>query len=332
MAPPQALHRRLRPVIPSILAAVLLLPACSASTPAAPEGTFPATVTHRYGQVVVEEAPERIVSLGVADHDAVLALGAVPVAVRASTGDRPPMAWRWAADRLQGAQPQVLPAEGVTPEAVEALRPDLIVAVTADLTREQYDAFSRIAPTVAAPEGAVDGAVPWQDATRLTSAALGLPGEADRLVRQVEEEFLEAEDAHPELAGATVAVVRPSSTDAGTFVAWSSRDRRGRFLTDLGMQLPAEVDRAAGSALYATLPAARLAELDRADALMVVGTEAERAAFAALPGYDQLSLVQESKVVTLDDEQVAALSFNSVLSLPSVVDEVSGRIGRAIER
>ena len=79
------------------------------------------------------------------------------------------------------------------------------------------------------------------------------------------------------------------------------------------------------------LPEARR-ELDRADAIVVVGTEAERAAFAALPGYDQLGLVQDSKVVTLDDEQVAALSVSSVLSLPAVVDEVSGRIGRAVER
>ncbi len=331
MAPPQTSFRRLRPVIPPILAAMLVLTACGGSAPAAPQGTFPATVTHRYGQVVVEEAPERIVSLGATDQDAVLALGAVPVAVREVAG-RPSATGPWAADRLQGAQPQVLPAGEVAPEAVAALRPDLIVAVTADLTREQYEAFSRIAPTVAAPEGAVDGAVPWQDVTRLTSVALGLPGEGDRLVREVEEEFLDAEEAHPELAGATVAAVRPSSTDTGSFVAWSSRDLRGRFLTDLGMQLPAEVDREAGSGLYATLPAERLAELDRADAILVVGTEAERAALAALPGYDQLSLVQESKVVTLDDEQVAALSINSVLSLPSVVDEVSGRIGRAVER
>ena len=331
MAAHQTFSRHLRPVIPSVLALLLALPACSSASSGAPEGTFPATVTHRYGQVVVDETPERIVALGVADQDAILALGAVPVAVREFVGSPPSAAWPWAADRLRGAQPQVLPAE-VTPEAVAALRPDLIVATTADLTREQYDAFSRIAPTVAAPEGAVDGAVPWQDATRLTSAALGLPGEADRLVREVEDRFLDAEEAHPELAGATVAAVRPSGTEPGSFVAWSSRDPRGRFLTDLGMQLPAEVVREAGSDLSATLPATRLVELDRADAIVVVGTEAERAAFAALPGYDQLSLVQDSKVVTLDDEQVAALSVSSVLSLPAVVDEVSGRIGRAVER
>ncbi len=333
MAPQQTLPRRLRSVIPSVLAALLVLTACggsgSPSTPPAPKGTFPATVTHQYGGTVVEQAPERVVSLGFTDQDAILALGTVPVAVREFTGAPPAVTGSWAADKLRGEQPQVLPAREVTPEAVAALEPDLIVAITAGLTREQYDAFSRVAPTVAAP---ADGTVSWQAATRLTGAALGLPGEADRLVGQVEDQFLEAEEAHPELAGATVAAVRPSATDAGSFTAWSSQDQRGQFLKDLGMQLPDEVDQRAGSSPTATLPADQLATLDRADALVVVGTEAERAAFTALPGYGQLSLVQQSKVVTLDDEQSAALSFGSVLSLASVVDELSGRIARAVER
>jgi iron complex transport system substrate-binding protein len=321
-------------VIPSALAALFVLTACggsgSPSAPPAPTGAFPATATHQYGRTVVEQAPERVVALGFTDQDAILALGTVPVAVREFTGDTQPAATGpWAADKLRGEQPQVLPAGDVPPDAVAALRPDLIVAITAGLTREQYDAFSRIAPTVAAP---ADGTVSWQDATRLTGAALGLPGEADRLVGQVEDQFLEAEEAHPELAGATVAAVRPSATDAGSFTAWSSQDQRGQFLEDLGMQLPDEVDRRAGGNPTATLPADQLPALDRADALVLVGTEAERTAFTALPGYGQLSLVQQSKVVTLDDEQSDALSFGSVLSLSSVVDELSGRIARAVER
>ena len=112
---------------------LLALPACSAfgSAPDRPEGTFPATVTHEYGQTVVEEAPERVVSLGLTDQDAILALGTVPVAIREVPGERPWATWPWAADRLQGEQPQVLPAGDVSPEAVAALRPDLIVAITA---------------------------------------------------------------------------------------------------------------------------------------------------------------------------------------------------------
>ena len=63
MAPHQTWPRRLRPVIPSLLVALLAATGCSgahgsSSTPAAPVGVFPATVTHEYGQTVVEEAPD----------------------------------------------------------------------------------------------------------------------------------------------------------------------------------------------------------------------------------------------------------------------------------
>ena len=100
----------------------------------------------------------------------------MPVAIREFTGNQPSATWPWAADRLKGEQPEVLPAGEITPEAVAALEPDLIVAITANLTREQYDAFSAIAPTVAAPVGTAGDAVSWKDATKLTGAALGLPG------------------------------------------------------------------------------------------------------------------------------------------------------------
>jgi iron complex transport system substrate-binding protein len=337
MAPHQTWPRRLRPVIPSLLVALLAVTGCSgahgsSSTPADPAAVFPATVTHEYGQTVIKEAPERVVSLGYTDQDAILALGTVPVAIREFTGNRPSATWPWATDRLKGQQPEVLPADEVTPDAVAALEPDLIIAITANLTREQYDAFSKIAPTVAAPVGVSGAAVSWEDATKLTGAALGLPGEADRIVGDVEEKFVEVEENHPELAGATVAMARPDPTDASSFMAWSSRDLRGQFLKELGAQVPAQVDQLAGQGAYATMPSNELVTLDNADALLVAGTPAEQAAFAAMPGYGQLKLVQQSKVVTLDDEQSAALAFGSVLSLPAVIDDVAGRLARAVER
>ncbi len=336
MAPHQTPSHRLRPVIPTLLIALLAATGCGAggtsTTPDAPAGAFPTTVTHEYGETTVEKAPERVVSLGYTDQDAVLALGTVPVAIREFTGNQPSATWPWATDRLKGEQPEVLPAAEVTPETVAALKPDLIVAITANLTREQYDAFAAIAPTIAAPVGTAGHAVSWKDATKLTGAALGLPAEADRIVSDVEEKFVEVEENHPELAGATVVLARPSPTDAGSFMAWSSKDLRGQFLKELGAQVPAEVDRLAGDGAYATMPSDQLATLDNSDALMVPGTQADQAAFAALPGFAQLHLVQENKVVTLDDEQSAALAFGSVLSLPAVLDEVAGRLARAVER
>ena len=325
-------HRscRLRLVV-ALFVATLALTACN-SAPSGPTGTFPATVTHRYGQTVVPEEPERVVSLGYTDQDAILVLGTVPVAVREFVGNRPAATWPWAVDRLRGAQPQVLPAGEVTPDAVAALRPDLIIAISASLTREQYDAYSTIAPTVAAPNGVADFGTPWRDATRLTGAALGLPGEADRLVADTEEKFLRAEEDNPELAGGTVAAVEASPADPGSIAAAGSKDRRAQFLTELGVQVPAEVDQLAGDQPTATLNAEQLTALSQADALMVLGTESERAAVTALPGYAQLPAVQDSKVVTLDDEESAALAFATVLSLPSVLDSLPRRLGRAVDR
>ena len=48
---------------------------------ASADAAFPATVTHRYGTTTVPPAPQRIVTLGQTDHDAVIALGSTPIAL-----------------------------------------------------------------------------------------------------------------------------------------------------------------------------------------------------------------------------------------------------------
>ncbi len=43
--------------------------------------SFPVTIKHAFGETVIEKAPERIVTWGWGNHDALLALGVVPVAM-----------------------------------------------------------------------------------------------------------------------------------------------------------------------------------------------------------------------------------------------------------
>jgi hypothetical protein len=87
-----------------------------------------------------------VVSLGYIDQDAILALGIVPVEIRESTGNQPS-----ARAHLRGEHSQVLPVSGIGPETLAGLRPDLIVAVSAGLTKEDYDLYSRVAPVLAQP-------------------------------------------------------------------------------------------------------------------------------------------------------------------------------------
>ena len=108
--------------------------AASGTSPA--EDAFPVTLDTEFGTTTVEEAPERVVVLGLTDADAVLALGVTPVAVQqwlpqfAEYGVGP-----WAedliAEAVDGGETEVLPNTGVVDydvEEVAALRPDLVVA------------------------------------------------------------------------------------------------------------------------------------------------------------------------------------------------------------
>ena len=66
------------------------------AVPAVIAQSFPVTIPHAFGETTIEKLPERIVTWGWGNHDALLSLGVVPVAQPFSTygggdnGLRPP--------------------------------------------------------------------------------------------------------------------------------------------------------------------------------------------------------------------------------------------------
>jgi len=130
-----------------------------------------------------------VVTLGLVDHDAGLALGVVPVALTAgeySTGN-PYGVWPWAQDRLGAATPQVLPDTEINFERVAALQPDLILAVYSGIGRSDFDTLSKIAPTVAQSGQWGDYQTPWSEMTRMIGAALGRSDQAEATIAAVEQ-------------------------------------------------------------------------------------------------------------------------------------------------
>ncbi len=98
------------------LAGATLLAGCTheeiepAPSPPAP-GDSPQVLEHRYGTTQLSADPQRVVTLGLVDHDAVLALDMIPVALTAgeySAGNSHGV-WPWAQHRLGGGSPEVLP-------------------------------------------------------------------------------------------------------------------------------------------------------------------------------------------------------------------------------
>lgn len=313
----------MRRLLIATLAAVALA-GCAA--PAVEPAAGGATIAHRYGETTVPAQPQRVVTVGFTDHDAVLALGVTPVAYTGWLSDTP-LPWEDFGD----AAPVVLDEAAPDYEGIAAAAPDLILAVHSALTQEQYDTLSGIAPTVAQSADGVDFGTSWQDQTRVIGTALGRTEQADALVADVEARFSEAAAAHPEYAGVT-GVVGLTGAD-GTYYAYGPGDARAQFLGALGFTQPAGIGELAGDSFFATISAERFDLLADAGALVwITTTDAERADLEANPAYAALAPVQQGRdVFPAYDPLGIALTYNTPLSLPYALDAMLPALTAAVD-
>ena len=96
--------------------------------------SFPVTIKHAFGETVIEAAPERIVTWGWGNHDALFALGVVPVAMPFSSyGGGEDGLHPWVEEKLKalGAETpvQLSDTQEIPFEQIAAQKPDVIVAV-----------------------------------------------------------------------------------------------------------------------------------------------------------------------------------------------------------
>jgi iron complex transport system substrate-binding protein len=305
------------------------------------EAGFPVTIEHKYGSTTLTQEPQRVVTVGLTDHDAVLALGVVPVATTEWFGMRPGAVFPWAEKALGDAEPpQVLTqTDGIEFEKIAALRPDVILAQYAGLTQDDYDKLARIAPTVAQLSEYGDYTIPWQELTRRIGQALGRANQAERLVSDVEERFARVREEHPEFVGATA--VAAYDFGDGMVGVYGPKDPRARILAALGFETPAQIAELTREEYYAEIGGEQIELLDADLLLMIVYTTPEQALVASNPLYQGLDLAREGRDIALvsretdilseDGVLVGAYSFSSVLSLPYLLDRLVPMLSAAVD-
>ncbi|MGH3982422.1 MAG: ABC transporter substrate-binding protein [Pseudonocardiaceae bacterium] len=265
-------------------------------------GRFPVTIDHKYGSTEIPAEPQRVVTVGFTDHDAVLALGVAPVAVGTDddgySAGQPNGIWPWAQQQLGDAMPEQLSYQELNVEAIAALQPDLILGLSSGMTEQEYRLLSRIAPTVAQSGDYPDFFMPWQALTRSAGRALGRTQRAEQLY------FVE-----------------------------SSASPRVSILTELGFTVPPEIDRLAGELTYAEISAEQLSLLDR-DVIVwdVSDTPEARSTIEGNPLYQLLRVAREGRGVFVEERVLAAaMVLISVLSLPVVIDRIVPMLAAAVD-
>ncbi|HYH89442.1 MAG TPA: ABC transporter substrate-binding protein [Solirubrobacteraceae bacterium] len=305
-------------------------PTSSRKSPAS--GSFPARVPHKYGMTTIERAPKRVATYGGGDVDTLLALGITPVLVPdidprwKETGGIGP----WSRSRVRGEAPVVANLEEIEFEKVAATRPDLFTAVEYDLKRPDYDKLSELTPTVPPPRGYEPYTVPWDVMAKQVGAGLGRTADAEKLVKATRDRIAAAAEANPKFATSKAVLIDPDD-DGGVYV-FSENDVRTRFLRDLGLKMPAEIQKLFGKQFYAQISAERLDLLDAADVLVLVASrKPQTRQLTGSRSYKGLRAVREERLVTIDDPDLAiAMSYSSVLSTPYQLREVVPRLRAAL--
>lgn len=297
------------------------------------DSAFPVTLAHKYGSTTVKAEPKRIVTVGLTDQDAVLALGEVPVGTTEWLGGYKGAVGPWAADRLGGAAaPTVLKDTGTGPqvEKIAALRPDLILAVYGGLTKDQYESLSKFAPVVAQPKQYNDYGVPWQEQTDIIGKALGKTEEATKAVQETEDQIAAAVGQHPEFKGQSAVMATPYE---GIFV-FGSQDPRSHLLTDLGFTLPKDLDKVIGDRFGANISKERTDLLDQDALVWQVGDVTKDAdKLHKDASYKDLNVVKEGREVYVAEssDYGNALSMGDVLSLRYVVERLVPQLAAAVD-
>jgi iron complex transport system substrate-binding protein len=286
--------------------------------------TFPVEVDHKYGTTTIPAKPERIVTLGLSDQDAVLSLGAVPVGAIDWFKERPYGLWPWTKELWGDTPPEIVgERDDFEFEKILNLKPDLILALYSGMSKQQYEELSKIAPTVGQPKDFADYGAPWQDMTRMAGKAMGLEKEADEQIRAIDEKFAGIREQHPEWKGKGVAVVDPY--EPGKFAVFQEADPKAAFLEELGFAVPDVVNSTAKDNNAAEISSERLDMIDT-DLVVILAFDPNQAKtqLSADPVFQGLKAVKENRVMWVPYSEPAigaALSFNTALSIPYAIDQ-----------
>lgn len=327
----------------SLMAAIALAFLMAANVSTLAEGgngtQYPITITHAFGETVIEKKPERIATIAWGNHDVPLALGIVPVGVsKANYGIGPDEVLHpWTMNgfaALGETSPNVFDdTDGLDYEAINDAQPDVILAAYSGITQEEYERLSEIAPVVAYPTLAWQTG--WREQIFMDAQGMGLKAEGEALVASLDQLIAEKTAAYPKIQGKKAAFFWFSPTDLGNAYIYMPVDPRAAYLTDLGLVFPDSIyELAGGSDSFAIqISAENYDKLADLDIIITYGDETLLAAMQADPLAGSIPAVKNGAVIVIEDgSYLSASSTPSALSIPANIDEYLALIALAAEK
>ena len=312
------------------LSTTALLAACGRSKSASSTTSGKTiSIKHVYGTTEVPADATKVATVAWANQDVLLALGIMPLGFSKQTwgvtdgsGMLP-----WTKEKVDeltangAAQPKLFDDDGgvkINPQAVNATKPEVILAVYSGMSKEEYETLSKIAPTVAYPK--VAWGTPWRETIAINATAVGKKTEGDTLVADLEKQVADAVAKHPQIKGKAAAFCYTAEGDATKFGYYTTADPRTAFLSDLGMKVPASVEKASkksSSAFNVDVSTENADSLNDFDLIVMYGTESDLATLQANSLLSQVRAIKNGAVAFVGNNDPQAASTNpGPLSIP----------------
>ena len=325
------------------LSTTTLLAACGRSKSASSTTSGKTiSIKHVYGTTEVPADATKVATVAWANQDVLLALGIMPLGFSKQTwgvtdgsGMLP-----WTKEKVDeltangAAQPKLFDDDGgvkINPQAVNATKPEVILAVYSGMSKEEYETLSKIAPTVAYPKGA--WGTPWRETIAINATAVGKKTEGDTLVADLEKQVADAVAKHPQIKGKAAAFCYTAEGDATKFGYYTTADPRTAFLPDLGMKVPASVEKTSkenASAFNVDISTENADSLNDFDLIVMYGTESDLAAMQANSLLSQVRAIKNGAVAFVGNSDPMAASTNpGPLSIPWGIEKYVGLIATA---
>ena len=279
-------------------------------------------VEHALGETCIPDNPERIVAIGTAPTEALLALDIIPVAIATWTGlGNTPDVPAYIADRFDLSESKFL-GSGNAPnlEGVVAANPELIVASEHD--PDLYESLSEIAPTIAFTWSDENRRSVWKDYLRDLATALGRSEDAESLLSTYTERANMLNAILEEQDSKTVSLLRFMPDEARIYLKDSYS---GTILEDAGIQRP-EAQQDPGFVMSISLESVQAAD---GDIILVAqgdpdGTMFEQ--FSNNPLWNRLEGVENDQVFQVNHS--TWIGSTSVIAANIILDDLFRHVAK----
>ena len=290
--------------------------------------SYPMTISHAYGETVIESQPERVATISWGNQDVPLALGIVPVGVsKANYGETDKnglLPWTGEKYAELGEESPVVydDVDGLDYEAISDSNPDIILAAYSGITQEEYDLLSEIAPVIAYPENAWQTL--WRDQITMNATALGKKDEGNALVKELETLISDKTSKYSDIEGKTAVFCYFNPADLGKFYIYLPSDPRAAYLTDLGFEFPESISELAkeSDSFSIEVSSENIDVLKDADIIVSYGNDELLKALQNDALLSTVPAVKNGAVALIEDgSELSASCTPSALSIPATIDE-----------